>query len=121
MPKYIWTNHAKFKMNFYNLSKNRIKRTIRSPIRTEEGIAPNTIAVMQPSSYKNHGKKKTWTQEIWVMYVIKKEHKKNVKLLINNNKIKVISAWRYPGVTKPKEKLPEKIISEIKEALYSFN
>lgn len=119
MVKYIWTHHARHKMSYYKLSENRIKRVIRAPIRIEEGIAPSTIAVMQPTSYTSYGTNKKWNQEIWVMYVLDKKNKSK-KDLFNQDNIKVISAWRYPGVTKPREKLPEEIKEEIKEALLSI-
>lgn len=80
---------------FYKLSEQRIKRVLNSPKRIEEGIALNTIAVMQPFGNKNQ-------HELWVM--------------IQETKIrrKVISAWRYPGRTKIGEPLPEKILQEFK-------
>ncbi len=110
--KYNWTNHSKHKMKYYNLSESRIRRVIKSPLRTEEGIAPDTVAVMQPSSYKGSGTSKTWKQEIWVMYTIKKNK--------NQKEWAVISAWRYPGKTKPREPLPQEILNEIQEAAHVF-
>lgn len=98
MKKYHWTNHAQAKMRYYKLSEQRVKRVIRAPERIEEGIAPDTIAAMQP-----YGNKKD--REIWVMVSDTKE------------KRRVISAWRYPGRTKPGEPLPEAIIKEFREAL----
>ncbi len=62
----------------YGLSPNLIKRVIRFPERKEEGIAPQTIAVMRTKKSKSR-------QEIWVMYQNK------------GTKKKVISAWIYPG------------------------
>ena len=82
-----WTNHAKAKMAFYRLSPMRVRRVLHSPKRVEEGVAPKTIAMMQPAAMKG---KNTWTQEIWVMVQDKGKERK------------VISAWRYPGVTKPR-------------------
>ena len=100
-----WTNHAKAKMRFYKLSEQRVRRVINSPKRTEEGIAPNTVAMMQPASYKSNKSHKTyWTQEIWIM------------AQKTNKKLKIISAWRYPGMTKQGEPLPEEILKEL--ALY---
>ncbi|MBI5079419.1 hypothetical protein HZB06_01980 [Candidatus Wolfebacteria bacterium] len=87
--KIHWTNHAKAKMRFYKLSEQRIKRVLNSPKRTEEGIAPNTVAMMQPTSVKTVAGKSFWKQEIWLMFQD------------SQNKRKIISAWRYPGVTKP--------------------
>jgi len=117
---YVWTQHALFKMRFWGLSQSRVRRAIKSPLRVEEGIAPDTIAVMQPASYKGVGEARTWTQEIWVMYVLqsaggKREdsHKKG------KEGVRIISAWRYPGKTKPREGLPEEIMLEIREALGS--
>jgi hypothetical protein len=75
-----WTLHAQAKMRQYRLSPARVRHVLHTPKRIEEGVAPKTIAMMQPTSMKT---KDTWTQEIWVMR-------------------KVISAWRYPGVTKPR-------------------
>jgi len=85
-------------MRFYKLSQERVRRVLHSPARIEEGVAPKTVAMMQPASIKTSaigraGAKKdgTWTQEIWVM----------VQDAGHNRK--VISAWRYPGVTKPRD------------------
>jgi hypothetical protein len=74
-------------MNFYRLSEGRVRRVLHAPKRVEEGVAPRTIALMQPASMKTAT---TWAQEIWVM------------VQDAGSKRKVISAWRYPGVTKPR-------------------
>lgn len=66
-------------MAFYGLSPDRVKRIVRTPTRTEEGIALNTIGVMQPGTNKKK------PSEVWVMY-----QKKGSRKII-------ISAWRYPG------------------------
>jgi hypothetical protein len=107
---YYWTNHSKAKMAYYKISESRVRRVIKSPLRIEEGIAPNTIAYMQPVSYKIKNGKKVWNQELWVM--VEKSIKKGL-----GGKIKVISAWRYPGVTKPQSPLPKAILDEIREGL----
>ena len=132
-------------MRFYKLSQARVKRVIKSPLRVEEGIAPDTVAVMQPASYKGVGKERTWNQEIWVMYALKKgsskipvrttdavqpggqstKIQKDKKftahnLLPNANSITIISAWRYPGKTNPREALPEEIMQEVREATNSY-
>jgi hypothetical protein len=86
-------------MRFYGLSEQRVRRVIRSPKRIESGIAPQTIALMQSA-----GSPKRPT-EIWVM--VQDTAKKRT----------VISAWRYPGVTKPGDPLPEGMLREIKDAL----
>ena len=95
----LWTNHAKGKMKFYKLSVQRIKRVLNSPKRIEEGIAPKTIALMQPFGNKNQ-------HELWVMIQEKKSTKKIIR--------KIISSWRYPGRTKIGEPLPEAILREFK-------
>lgn len=107
MQKYLisnlyWTNHSKIKMKFYGLSESRVKRVLRSPKRIEEGIAENTIALMQPPSVKKRDDKETWTQEIWVM--IQKR----------GGKLRIISAWRYPGKSPEKSPIPKDIINDLK-------
>lgn len=92
--KLHWTYHAQDKMRFYRLSEARVKRVMHSPRRVEEGVAPNTVAMMQPSFVKTTEGKPAWTQEIWVMVESSKKSK------VNSQKLKVISAWRYPGVSK---------------------
>lgn len=91
---FYWTIHSKNKMNFYRLSEQRVKRVIHFPYRIEYGIAPKTLAYMQPVSIKTKNKKKIWSSEIWVM--IQEVNKNKSKI------IKIISAWRYPGMTKLK-------------------
>lgn len=89
-----WTHHAQAKMNFYRLSQARVRRVLNAPRRIEEGVAPKTVAMMQPGSLKRsaHGKE-LWAQEIWVMVQDSKKERT------------VISAWRYPGVTKPRDEV----------------
>ena len=91
----LWTSHAKAKMQFYKLSEGRVRRVLQTPRRIEEGIAPDTIAFMQPGTMKYsigraNAKKKEekWSQEIWVMVQDDERGRK------------VISAWRYPGMSK---------------------
>ena len=85
--KLRWTAHARAKMAFYKLSEQRIRRVMHSPKRTERGVAPKTVAMMQ--SAQSH--------EIWVMFQ-DGAHGRTI-----------ISAWRYPGVTKPRDMLALKI------------
>jgi hypothetical protein len=86
-----WTLHARAKMNHYRLTPSRVRHVLHTPKRVEVGVAPKTVAMMQPVSMKIVGKKESWTQEIWVMIQDAKQGRK------------VISAWRYPGVTKPRD------------------
>lgn len=115
--KYYWTQHSLMKMKFYNLSQQRITRVIKSPQRIEEGIADKTVAVMQPPSITTKNGKKAWTSEIWAMYEIKKsnnDQKIMPKNLLNQQKqFKIISAWRYPGVSPRRNPIPQKILDEI--------
>ena len=90
--KFHWTNDIENKMKYYSLSKQRIRRVLKSPDRKEFGIAPDTIAIMQTT-----GTKKRPT-EIWLMYQDVQSKKEKL--------INMISAWRYPG-TSPKGKFPE--------------
>jgi len=90
--KYVWTNHVKDKMTYYRISESLIKRIIRFPKRIEEGIAPKTVAVMQPTTGKN-------PQEVWVMYQTINTKDKKAKDVTFTPKRRLISAWRYPGVS----------------------
>ncbi len=103
--KIVWTNHSKEKMRYYRLSENRVLNIFRKPGRKEEGIAEGTIAAMQPAGTKKNPK------EIWMMYQVVKSRIKNQRL----RKIKIISAWRYPGVTPVGERpvLPDDTISKL--------
>ncbi len=112
--KYQWTRHSLAKMKYYGLSQQRIKRVIKSPNRVEEGIVEKTIASMQSAGSKNH------PYEIWVMYQISKSKAGSEKPKFNfleNNKLKVISAWRYPGKSPKNNPVPEEILNEIKSLL----
>ncbi len=95
-----WTQHAKSKMRQYRLSKSRILRVLYRPSRTEKGIAPETIAVMQPASNPithtnmRYGAKRKKVGEIWLMYQDTQKMRK------------IITAWRYPGKSPIGEKIP---------------
>lgn len=80
----IWTQHSHFKLQQYQLSKSRILRIIRHSERIESGIAPQTIAAMQRVGHKR-------PTEIWVMW-------QNI-IIKKNPKLKIISVWRYPGIS----------------------
>lgn len=123
--RYQFTEHSRYKMQQYNLSEQRVTRIIRAPKRTEEGVAEKTIAVMQPGTVKRDAKgKETWTQEIWVMYV--KQSTKNSQqktndtgdrssrcLLTAHCSLRIISAWRYPGMSPKRNPIPEEILREL--------
>ncbi len=123
--KVIWTKHSEKKLKEYQLSKSRILRIIKNPYRIEEGIAPNTIALMRPTKIKKSTKSafsphesasslrksafsprqsasnKTWKQEIWTMIQKSKDG------------IKIISAWRYPGKSPKQNPIPHYILEEL--------
>lgn len=86
--KYRWTHHVVRKLQFYGLTPSRILRVLRAPERVEKGIVEHTIAAMQTAGTKA----KPW--EVWVMW--KTEGKRKV----------IITAWRYPGVSPVREKIP---------------
>ena len=116
--KYHWTNHVGQKMLYYGLSPDRVKRVIRSPYRSEKGIAPDTIAVMQPSSAKAPAGK-AWKEEIWVMYAEKKSRPNEKQNFMGKKKV-VITAWRYPGKSPIREAIPipSNILEELKNIKY---
>ncbi len=126
--RYYFTLHAEYKMREYHLSRQRVIRIIRSPKRQEVGIVPNTIAVMQPASTKRVGSKparngfrsdsgrEIWTQELWVMYKVQtdaKLSKSKLAQILNQAELKIISAWRYPGVSPKRDPIPSDILREI--------
>lgn len=96
--KYLWTNHSRDKMRYYRLGETRIKRIIRHPVRVEGGIIEDAVACMQPAGGKRYS-------EIWVMYIL------------NKSKIKIITAWRYPGRSPQRDPIPPDILQEIKNLI----
>lgn len=92
--KIYWTEHSKIKMRHYGLSKTKLLNLLFKPERKERGIAPGTMAVMRTNKLYSFSKNKKNVGEIWLMY-------KDVK-----NFRKIISVWRYPGVSKPGEEIP---------------
>ena len=101
-----WTRHIKDKMLFYHISEQKIKAILKSPDRREEGIAPNTSAVM-----KRNDKPKR-QEEIWVMYSAAGA---SSKFKVKSSKLILVSAWRYPGKSKPGKEIPipEDILAEL--------
>jgi hypothetical protein len=104
--QFVWTNHSIDKMRQYGLSEQRVRSVLHTPKRKEEGIAPNTSAVMQSTGTKKH------PSEVWVMFQeIKKLNIKNQnddEKFKNNfgKKLRIISTWRYPGIS-PIRTVPE--------------
>jgi hypothetical protein len=102
--KVVWTEHSKIKMKQYGLSKQKILSIFHKPERTEQAIVPGLIASMRTNKtffkekkvlLKDAWKKPKKTPgEVWLMY------KKN------KDCTKIISTWRYPGVSKSGEEIP---------------
>ncbi len=110
-----WTDHVRIKMRQYRLSESRIKRVLRFPKRLEIGVAPDTVAGMQPAGSPKH------PYEIWVMWQ-KKSGKKKSKLKTKFNfgeDTTVISAWKYPGISPIHEPppIPEDVWDIIKREI----
>jgi len=136
--QYSWTDHIKRKMIRYQLSEAKIKRVLKNPDRKEAGIAPDTLAAMKRN---DRGDKK---EEIWLMYqradkrgqprrqmqtdapyqskldtrqaqINADSPRKSALSLRESARIRMISAWRYPGVS-PKNKaipIPDEIAEEL--------
>ncbi len=108
--RFAWTKHAAEKMRFYGLSESKVKSVITRPQRTEEGVAVKTTAVMQCTGSKKH------PTEIWVMFQTKTQ---NLKLTthttrLTTKKYKIISTWRYPGVSPVREvPMPQDVMVEV--------
>ena len=133
--RYEWTNHVKDKMVYYGISSSLIKRVVRFPKRKEGGIAPGTTAVMQP-----RGSART-PQEVWVMYkelagrassksqtgalnkLSARPSTYHISALVPNpnfqTKKRIISAWRYPGISPVGKKIPipDEILQELESII----
>ena len=122
--RYSWTRHVVDKMRHYGIGEGRVKRVIRAPKRTEEGIVPGTVAVMQPAGTKRY-------QEIWVMYkLVGAGQRANAKFQLPRlrrsfggqaiskpARMKIITAWRYPGKSPERNPIPQEILKEVKRIL----
>lgn len=108
--EFFWTNHSKYKLLQYGLSPTLVKKVIRKPGRTENGIAPETTALMIRKDTKKTKK------EIWVMIQTKKSRSSEQESKGKNfSKNKIISAWIYPGIS-PQGKdiyIPEDVWEEL--------
>lgn len=137
--RFSWTSHVVQKMREYAIPESRIRRIVRYPARTEEGIAPDTVAVMQPAGTTRY-------HEIWVMYKVvtnnkqpttnnghtgsqqqttddkRSENQKREQdpfgiLSRGQSRIRVITAWRYPGKSPERDPIPDDVIREIQTLL----
>ena len=111
-------------MRQYGLSKQKLFGILHRPERKEKGIVPGTSAVMRTNkvfkkttplfkekSQPAFAKASTWRRkapgEIWLMYKDVRDFRK------------IISAWRYPGISKPGEEIP--IPEDIRQELLNNN
>ena len=107
------------------MSKQKLLGILCGPERKEKGIAPGTTAVMKTNKVffkeKKVNLKKAWAPrrapgEIWLMY------KDTTLRHGSGQERKIISAWRYPGISKPGEEIPipEEIRQELLNNSYNF-
>jgi len=113
LKKLHWTEHSKIKMRQYGLSKQKLLGILYRPERKEKGIVPGTMAAMKTNKkFGNPPKAKAFRRvqapgEIWLMYKDAGEFRK------------IISAWRYPGISKPGEEIP--VPEDIRQELLKNN
>lgn len=100
--KYSWTWHVLEKMKYYKITPARVKRVIKYPERIEEGIVPETVAVMKKAGTKKY-------QEIWTMYKLEPYKGKQ--------RIKIITAWRYRGKSPARDPVPKEILEEVRKVM----
>jgi len=127
--KLVWTEHSKIKMRQYGLSKQKLLGILYKPERKEQGIVPGTTAVMKTNKTFFREKKitldKAWQKprktpgEIWLMYKDVKKREPALGEAKEGQIRKIISAWRYPGISKPGEVIP--IPDDIRQELLNQN
>jgi len=120
--KILWTEHSKIKMKQYGLSKQKLLNILSKPERKEQGIVEGTTAVMKTNKIFFRSKQTTLKQawqkpkkapgEIWLMF-----KDTNSSTSSGQGFRKIISAWRYPGISKPGEEIP--IPEDIKKDIIS--
>ncbi len=116
-----FTAHARYKMTQYGLSEQKVRGIIHRPKRTEVGVIPRAVAMMQPVSPKIVDGKEIWKQEIWVMFIGKGTGRRAqggetgalTPQPLSLNSIRIISAWRYPGVSPKRSPIPREILQEL--------
>lgn len=117
------------------MTESRVKRVLRHPKRVEIGVAEDTVAGMQPAGSPKH------PFEIWVMWTQKRksdakrrpdpatarEGFRSVTAVrgiasprssgVRNDKVIIISAWRYPGVSPLREPppIPDDVWDELRK------
>lgn len=117
--EYHWTSHIKGKMVFYQISEQKIKTILKTPSRKEIGIAPDTSAFMKRNDTPRR------KEEMWVMFCAGLpasggakggQGGASSKLKVKSQKV-MVSAWRYPGISKAGEAIPvpEDIMAELRD------
>ncbi|OGZ94546.1 MAG: hypothetical protein A2131_00835 [Candidatus Sungbacteria bacterium GWC2_49_10] len=145
--KYLWTVHARIKMRHYRLTESRVKRVMRHPARIEEGILENAVACMQPAEGKNYSEiwvmyvlargdaisrhdspgpapGSLRKSEISAFGGPSKSRfsLSRKRIAARNDgegagRIKIITAWRYPGKSPSRDPVPAEILKEIRRIL----
>lgn len=106
-------------MRQYALSKQKVLGILHKPERVEQAIVPGLVAAMRTNKKfvnktvslfkdkqgKNPPKANAFRRarapgEIWLMY------KDSHSISSGQATIKIISAWRYPGISRPGEEIP---------------
>ena len=117
--EFFWTSHALAKMRQYGLSEQKVRGVIFRPNRKEEGIAPKTVAVMQKAGSARR------PYEIWVMYqIVRNTHSAErhssrpaSEIHLRGVQRKIISAWKYPGISPKRHPMPEHVLNELLDIL----
>jgi len=143
--KYIFTNHAYYKMRYYRLSEGLVKRVIRYPQRTEEGILKDAVACMRPAhstssvqAYSTsepagggqalpagrqapqaHFTPQQYRGKPSLAQASNKRYSEiwTMYVLMPSKQIKIITAWRYPGKSPERNPVPQEIIEEARRIL----
>lgn len=109
-----WTKHSIEKMKFYGLTSQRVMRILRNPDRCQEAVAEGCTACMQTLGTQ----RKT---ELWAMYqdVIKNNPLRPQSEASKKHR-KIITAWRYPGVSPIQDKIPipQDILEEVQRITF---
>jgi len=146
MDKYIWTSHAQYKMRYYRMSESLVKRVVRYPTRVEEGVIENAVACMRPAHLNStstrsvpvgvltvgsqpsppaggfggqakQAKPKRYS-ELWGMYLLTSSTGNKKQTESNKQKqVKIITAWRYPGLSPKRNPVPANILEEAKRII----
>ena len=124
-------------MRYYKLSEGLVKRVIRYPQRTEEGILKDAVACMRPAhstSFTSGGGQalpagrqapqayftpQQYLQKPSSAQASNKRYSEiwTMYVLMPSKQIKIITAWRYPGKSPERNPVPQGIIEEARRIL----